>query len=199
MKPSHLDNRYSEHPGSLRTDAVRTRRDVDVNSVTQSRSPEPLTGGFTLIELLVAIVVLAVLVTIAAPSFSSMVANNRATAAANELLGTLQFARSEAVKLNRDITVCGGSEINCDSPTVNWENGWVVLRGGTLLRVRDAFPTGVEITGPQQLAFRPAGNVDLTEGNSLSFDVRATAGSGTCRNLALTASGRSSVSTVPCP
>jgi type IV fimbrial biogenesis protein FimT len=61
--------------------------------------------GFTLIELLITIVVLAVLLTLAAPSFRDVIQNNRVTAQANELVSALHLARAEAVKRGQNAQV----------------------------------------------------------------------------------------------
>jgi type IV fimbrial biogenesis protein FimT len=61
--------------------------------------------GVTLIELMIAVGILAIVVAIAVPNFQSMIQNNRLTAAANEMLGTFQIARSEAVRTNRRVVL----------------------------------------------------------------------------------------------
>jgi len=60
-------------------------------------------SGFTLLELIVAISIAGILMAMAIPSFSDMIRNNRLTTYANELVGSLNIARSEAVK--RGVTV----------------------------------------------------------------------------------------------
>ena len=63
-------------------------------------------SGFTLIELVVTMAVLAILVTLATPSFTSIMNNNRLTSNANEMLTTLQSARMEAVRRNARVVIC---------------------------------------------------------------------------------------------
>lgn len=62
--------------------------------------------GFTLIELMVAVAVIAILATVAAPSFQEIMHRNRLTAAANEYVAALQTARMEAIRRNRRAVLC---------------------------------------------------------------------------------------------
>jgi type IV fimbrial biogenesis protein FimT len=84
--------------------------------------------GFTLIELMVALAVLAILITVAVPSFTSYILNQRVKTSAFELAAALSYARSEAIKLNTDI------QLSRDS--TDWE-GWRMVRAddSTVLRV----------------------------------------------------------------
>ena len=87
--------------------------------------------GFTLIEVMMAVVVLAILATVALPSLRATVQNNRMTAQANELLTAFQLARSEALKRNAPVSVCPSS----DSATCtgdDWEDGWIVFVDGNV-------------------------------------------------------------------
>jgi type IV fimbrial biogenesis protein FimT len=89
-------------------------------------SPSLRTAGFTLIELMIAVTVMAILIGIAAPSFTAWVTTVRVTGQANDLFSDLLLARSEAVKRDVQVTVCaskGGTD--CDG--ADWSLGWVVI------------------------------------------------------------------------
>lgn len=76
--------------------------------------------GFTLIELMVTLSILAIMMTVAAPSFTSFKRNSELTSAANTFVAMLGTARSEAMKR---------SVITVALPTdgSNWANGWIVF------------------------------------------------------------------------
>jgi type IV fimbrial biogenesis protein FimT len=65
--------------------------------------------GFTLIELLVVISLAGVLIALAAPSFTGMLARKRVEGVALELSTDLQYARSEAVQRNARVRVIFGA------------------------------------------------------------------------------------------
>lgn len=81
-------------------------------------------SGFTLIELLVTITVASILATIAIPSFKLTFQNNRLVSQANDILGAMIYARSEAVALNQTVSVCASSDgVNCGTA---WASGWII-------------------------------------------------------------------------
>lgn len=92
--------------------------------------------GFTLIELLVTVAVLGIVMTLAAPSMVDLINSNRLKSAAFDLVVSLNYARSEAIKRNTDATLtpAGGG----------WSSGWSVQAGGQTFKVFAA-PTGVQI------------------------------------------------------
>lgn len=87
--------------------------------------------GFTLIELMMAIAVIGVVLAVTIPSFNEFRLNNRMTGAANDLLGALNLARSEAIKRQQPVAFCGSPAPNADPPTCNNAlTGWVVWVDG---------------------------------------------------------------------
>lgn len=88
----------------------------------------PRVGGFTLIELMVTISVLAILITIAIPSFTATINRNRLATAANGLVSGLQLARAEAVRRGGRVVVCASPDPAAATPVCgpgSWEK-WIV-------------------------------------------------------------------------
>jgi type IV fimbrial biogenesis protein FimT len=73
-------------------------------------------SGLTLVELLVALAVFAVFVTMAVPSYTNFIANQRVRTVAQDLFTALVLARSEAIKRNSDVILTSND---------NW-NGWAI-------------------------------------------------------------------------
>lgn len=118
--------------------------------------------AFTLIELMVTISVLAVVISLAAPSFSSMLRENRLAALSTEVQGALQLARSEAIKRRESITVCrsNAAQTTCANGT-NWGAGWLITRMNganvEVLKIWDPVQ-GTVVTGPNTgITFRSSG------------------------------------------
>ena len=82
-------------------------RDSDVNASINSlpTSLRTANSGFTLIELMVTISVLAIIVSIAAPSISTQLANQRVKSTAATLENALKEAKAESIIRRQDITV----------------------------------------------------------------------------------------------
>ena len=123
--------------------------------------PQGSMAGFTLIELLIVVALSAILMTVAVPSFQTMVANNRITSHTNELVMAMNLARSEAVKSNVRVILCRSADPTASPPSCggsanDWTTGWLLFASGdanntyqagvdTLIRVGEAARTGVQI------------------------------------------------------
>ena len=86
-------------------------------------------SGFTLIELIVTVSIVAILSSIAAPSFRSMLESNKASVAANEMVSVLLLARSEALKRRNNVTVCTSiDQTTCaGNSEKDFSKGWIVF------------------------------------------------------------------------
>ena len=83
--------------------------------------------GITLIEVLVGITIVAILTSVATPSFTALLSVNRLATQANEILGALTISRSEAIRLNKRVVFCRSDDgTSCAAGGGNWQ-GWLVF------------------------------------------------------------------------
>jgi type IV fimbrial biogenesis protein FimT len=160
-------------------------------NIENVRSPRAQCG-FTLVEAMITITVMLVLMSVAVPSFRDASHRGQLRTAANDLVTSVHFARSEAIKRNAPVTMCTSSDgVNC-SAQGGWQQGWIV-RSDVTLRQQSASPRDVRINagGINNLTFQPTG-VDAT---SAVFTVcRTPAGSSDeQRRVTIDATGRPSV------
>lgn len=84
--------------------------------------------AFTLIELMTTILVLAVLIGLAVPSFQTMIENNRVVTQSEDLATALNYARSEAVRRGTRVSVCASTDGQTCS--ADWNKGFIVIADG---------------------------------------------------------------------
>lgn len=122
---------------------------------------EASSRGFTLIELMVALVLIAILAVMAVPSFRSFTANQQVKTASYDLLAALNYARSEAIKRNENVTVAAVGD--------DWAAGWQVTSGATVLKAWDA-PGELEF-GDSPTSFTYQSNGRVSGGLSAAVSV----------------------------
>ena len=91
-------------------------------------------SGITLLELLIVIAIMAALLTLSVPSFTDKVSEWRSRAQAMRLLSAINLARSRAVRLDKEITLCPG-ESPFSTCSGLYSHGFSVIDGfGDLIR-----------------------------------------------------------------
>lgn len=85
--------------------------------------------GFSLIEMMVVVVILGVIASLAAPSFSQWITNRRIRTAAESVLSGLQMARAEAVRRNASVRFQLMSNAGPGCAPRATGPAWVVSRG----------------------------------------------------------------------
>jgi type IV fimbrial biogenesis protein FimT len=85
-------------------------------------------AGFTLIELLIVVSLVALLASLAVPSFRSLLVNRTVQAAADSLMSDMRYARSEAVKRSARVSICQSANgTSCVTGSNAWVSGWIVF------------------------------------------------------------------------
>jgi type IV fimbrial biogenesis protein FimT len=163
-------------------------------------------NGFTLIELMMTLAVATILMTVAVPSFRTIIQNNRLTTEINEYLTSISIARSEAIKRADRVTMCISSDGAACITTGDWSQGWIIFidsdndavvdGGEEILRVHGALSTGTTLDGSANLddyiSYKSDGSSQTTasavqSGTVILCDSR---GSGNGKGIELNATGR---------
>ncbi|WP_374402240.1 GspH/FimT family pseudopilin [Niveibacterium sp.] len=83
--------------------------------------------GFTAIELLFVVAITGILLAIAVPSFSDLIARQRIAGAASDLSSDLMLARMEASRRGGRVSVCASTDGATCGAASAWSTGWLVF------------------------------------------------------------------------
>lgn len=135
-------------------------------------------GGVTLVELVATMAVLAVLVTVAAPSFAAMLRRAAAANAFHQLTAALAAARIAAVSRGHPVTVCPSHDAIVCRKDLDWSEGWIVYldpdrteqpSAGTVLQAVTSAPRHVDIratAGRHRVRYQASG---MSGGNNTTL------------------------------
>ena len=174
---------------SSRTHSTRSRPVVEMLS--------PM-AGFTLIEMVVTVMIAAILATMALPSYTAFVANQRVKSVGADLMITMIKARNEAIMRNANVTVSANAG--------GWQNGWQTTdNNNAILDTLGAAPQTVAIsanfTGTGgSVIYQSSGRLNPTLTGVASFTITSSKSASAYQCVTTDLSGRPNTkTTTPCP
>lgn len=98
---------------------------------------------------MVVLVIAAILLAVAVPSFQNLIKRNNVDSMQSKLASALSTARTEAASRNKVMTICPVNEgqTGCQdaSGTVNWDAGWVIFEDDDRDAVVDTDETLIDV------------------------------------------------------
>ncbi len=135
-------------------------------------------------------VIAAVLLGLGVPSLRSTIQSNRIATVANDLIGALQFARSESIRRGEDVTVCStNDQTTCSG---GWANGWLVRSAAGPIRVWPSAREGVTIAVGGTVVFNALGSATTGRCFQVNLDTLQ-------RSVTVGAGGRVGSAVAACP
>ncbi len=159
--------------------------------LNKSKKKKICQKGFTLLELLVVVALIGIISSIAFPTFIGFINRQKLTAQANDMIASLNLARSTSIKRRQAITI--------RSKGAQWSNGWRIFvddndngirnAGEQVLKNYPAYSGGVSITGnnfSSFITYHPHGRAN----NLGNFEFCPPAGVDSSRKIVIAGSGR---------
>jgi len=152
--------------------------------------------GFTLVELMVTLSIAAILATMATPSISAMLNNNRITTQTNLFIASMTYARSEAIKRGVNINVVASDYSDSSN---EWGPGWTVVLASdsSLIKTFGSLEGSSTLNSTNDVntfQFLPSGRVNVADTLSLCDSRTGETG----RTLTVSTTGRVSFADLTC-
>ena len=159
---------------------------------TPASSTRRASRGFTLVELAFVLLIVGVLASVAAPSFTNVIVAQRLRAAGTDLVQSLQLARSEAIKRNGSVTVAPASD--------KWTLGWSVTNPlGDAIDRRAGLGERVAVSSaPDAVVYQASGRLSVAGGARFEFSDTDTGSGVTPRCVIVDTSGYPRVESRAC-
>jgi type IV fimbrial biogenesis protein FimT len=169
-------------------------------------------SGLTLVELMTTLAVGIIILAIGVPAFMTMMSSNQAAGYANDLVGAIRLARSEAIKRSDMVTICASNAAQTACSGNNWINGWIVFsddsnyatidEGETIHRVwaiseDDKGSYVFKDTPPNAIRFDAAGGNTAGAETQFAFQPASCTGR-RARQITVAITGRPSLAYVAC-
>jgi type IV fimbrial biogenesis protein FimT len=165
--------------------------------------------GFTLQEIIIAMAISSFLLGSAVPAMRSMLLNSRRCAVVNDLLTSIQLARSESLKRRAVVTLCPSADGATCATASQWNSGWLVYAnvdqnysgaepdaGEPVLRYTSSAGSGVRISAGERshFSFR-AFDINSDNGTITLCDERGAGAAAERRAIIISTTGRPRLST----
>ena len=137
-----------------------------IQHIQQSKKQE----GFTLLELMVTLGIAAILLGLAAASFSEAIKNNRMSTKVNELIGGINYARQIAIARGTTTMICHTNNASSATPTCgggansSWATGYLVYSANPrrIVNTRETYnATNAELL--KQVSLQGSGTYTVTQ------------------------------------
>ena len=145
--------------------------------------------GFTLLELMVVLAIIAILVTLAVPSFTRLIQSNTISSHVNTFLSDMRYARSESTRRGGGVVMCRSDAPEAPHPQCGptmagpdgqgWVSGWIIFQDWNNNGIQDPAEPLLRVQSP------------ITALDSIKED------DGTSTQFRFTATGRLSAATPP--
>lgn len=169
--------------------------------------------GVNLIELIIGLIIMAVLASLAVPSFSNWLQNNQVRAAAESILNGLQLTRAEAVRRNAPVRFQLTTSLSDNCVLSTTSSTWVVSQDDptgdcsspssetTVPRIiqkrssAEGSPNVAVATGQSTIIYNGLGRITPVPAGNINIDVTPSAGgncsqAGRCLRIVVSTGGQ---------